>query len=79
MKITGTEAKEDLRDEDEGRDKRSGMRFWSPFICWTVKSYFKNHVLSRRRCLFGRTLFFNSRIFGNEELSNLTRKLWPII
>ena len=74
MKMIGTT----LRDEDEGRDKRSGIRFRSPFICWTVKSYFENQVLSQRRCLFGRTLFFNSRIFGNEELSNMTRKLWPI-
>ena len=78
MKMTGTEAKETLRDEDEGRNKRSGMRFRSLFLCWIVKSYFDNQVLSRRRCLFGRTLFFNSRFFGKEELSNLTRKLWPM-
>ena len=32
MKMTGTEAKETRRDEDKGRDKRSGMRFWSPFM-----------------------------------------------
>ena len=67
-----------LKDEDEGQDNRSGMRFRSPFICWTVKSYFENQVLSRRRCLFGRALFLNLRIFGNEELSNLTRKLWQM-
>ena len=77
MNMTGTEGKETLKDEDEGF-KRLGMRFWSPFIYWTVKSYFDNQVLSRRRCLFGRALFFNSRIFGKKELSNLTRKLWPI-
>ena len=63
MKMTGTEAKEALGDEDKGRDKRSGMRFRSPFICWTMKSHFENQVLSQRRCLFGRTLFLNSRFF----------------
>ena len=78
MKITGTVTEEEMnvKEADKGGlDNRSGMRFWSPLICCTEKSYLKNHVLRQRRCLSGSVLFLKLRIFGKDELSNLTRKL----
>ena len=65
MKITSTVTEEDMRvrvAEDGGLDSRLGMRFWSPLICWTKKSYLENHVLRRRRCLSRSVLFLKSRI-----------------
>ena len=67
IKITGTVMEEEMRvrvAEDGGLDSRSGMRFLSPLICWTEKSYLENHVLRRRRCLSGSVLFLKSIIFG---------------
>ena len=40
-----------------GLDRRSGIRFLSPFICWTMKSYLVNQFLRRSNCLSGSVLF----------------------
>lgn len=77
--ITGIEEVGVMRIIFEGGlVKRSGMRFLSPFIYWTVKSYRINQFLSLRSCLSGSDLFLKFKIFGKHKLSNFTRKLCPI-
>ena len=43
-----------------GRVRKSGMRFWLPFM----------------NCLSGSNLFLKSKMRGKEELSMLIRNLW---
>ena len=61
-----------------GRVRKSGMRFYLPFMCWTVKSNLANQFLRLSSCLSGSGLFLKSKILGKEELSMLIRNLWLI-
>ena len=59
----------------DGRVRKSRIRFLSPFMCWTMKSYLANQAFKLSNCLSISNLFLKSRIFGKEELSILIRKL----
>ena len=62
----------------EGRVRKSGIKFLSPLMCWTVKSYLVNQAFKLSSYLSGSNLFLKSRIFRKEKLSILIRKLWLI-
>ena len=49
----------------DGRVRKSGIRFLSPLMCWTVKSYFANHVFKLSNCLSGSNLFLKSSLEKN--------------
>ena len=78
MAIIGMVVMEEMRTGlfMDGWVRKSGIRFLSTLMCWTVKSYFVNHVFKLSNCLSGSNLFLKSKIFGKELLSILMRKLW---
>ena len=52
-----------------GLERKSRIRFYVPWIYFTVKSYLDNYSFNLKIYELGKTLFLNSRSLGNEQLS----------
>ena len=78
MKMTGKWCSEDMQNKDlsglASLESISGIRLWSPFICFTEKSYFENQSFSLSNIFSGTFFPLKFMMLGKAELSILTRK-----
>ena len=78
MKITGKWEAEDMKNKEfsglASLESISGIRLWSPFICFTEKSYFENQSFNFSNIFSGTFFPLKFMMFGKAELSILTRK-----
>ena len=78
MKMTGKWCYEDMKNKDlsglASLESISGIRLWSPFICFTEKSDLENQSFNRSNIFSGTFFLLKFMMLGKAELSILTRK-----